>query len=139
MGRGDGVPGQAVEVLVVGAGIGGVGAAIRLLGEGVEDFVVLEKAESLGGTWRDNTYPGAACDVPSAHVLLSSTKKNRTGAEVFAGQKQKILDYVRAVAERHGLWSGLSVTASRCRMRTGTRAPGAGLCAASRACTARAC
>src|SRR2546429_259506 len=53
-------------VLVVGAGASGLGAAIRLGQAGVDDLAVLEKAGSLGGTWRDNTYPGCACDVPSA-------------------------------------------------------------------------
>jgi cation diffusion facilitator CzcD-associated flavoprotein CzcO len=54
-----------VRVLVVGAGFAGVCAAIKLRAAGVGDVVVLERATALGGTWRDNTYPGAACDVPS--------------------------------------------------------------------------
>jgi cation diffusion facilitator CzcD-associated flavoprotein CzcO len=59
------------EVLVVGAGISGVAAAIRLKREGIEDFVVLDKGSELGGTWRDNRYPGVACDVPSALFSFS--------------------------------------------------------------------
>lgn len=53
------------DVAVVGSGFSGLGAAIRLRQDGVDDIVVLERADDVGGTWRDNTYPGAACDVPS--------------------------------------------------------------------------
>lgn len=51
--------------LIVGAGFAGIGTAIRLLQEGTDDFVILERSNRVGGTWRDNTYPGAACDIPS--------------------------------------------------------------------------
>jgi cation diffusion facilitator CzcD-associated flavoprotein CzcO len=54
-----------VHVAIVGSGFGGIGTAIRLMQEGIHDFVVLERADDVGGTWRDNTYPGCACDVPS--------------------------------------------------------------------------
>src|SRR6202008_4964798 len=57
------------RVAILGAGFGGLGMAIRLLQSGERDFVVLEKANELGGTWRDNTYPGCQCDIPS--VLYS--------------------------------------------------------------------
>jgi cation diffusion facilitator CzcD-associated flavoprotein CzcO len=53
------------RVAIVGSGFSGLGMAIRLKQEGIDDFVVLERAEDLGGTWRENTYPGCACDVPS--------------------------------------------------------------------------
>jgi cation diffusion facilitator CzcD-associated flavoprotein CzcO len=53
------------DTIIVGAGFTGIGAAIKLAEAGVEDFVILERADRVGGTWRDNTYPGAACDVPS--------------------------------------------------------------------------
>jgi cation diffusion facilitator CzcD-associated flavoprotein CzcO len=53
------------DTLIVGAGFTGVGAAIKLTDAGVDDFVILERADRVGGTWRDNTYPGAACDIPS--------------------------------------------------------------------------
>src|SRR5438552_1836464 len=56
---------EHVRVAVIGSGFGGLGAAVRLRREGVTDFVVLERADSVGGTWRDNSYPGCACDVPS--------------------------------------------------------------------------
>ena len=53
------------DIAIIGAGFGGLGAAIRLKQAGFDDFVVLEQADDVGGTWRDNTYPGCACDVPS--------------------------------------------------------------------------
>jgi cyclohexanone monooxygenase len=92
---------RRVEVLVIGAGISGVGAAIRLLREGITDFLVLEKAASLGGTWRDNVYPGCACDVPSALYSYSFAQKP-DWTRAFAGQRE-ILAYVRDTAERFGV------------------------------------
>ncbi|MCV7162877.1 FAD-dependent oxidoreductase, partial [Mycobacterium stomatepiae] len=56
---------RTVTTVIIGAGLAGLGAAIRLLDAGIEDIVVLERASEVGGTWRDNTYPGVACDVPS--------------------------------------------------------------------------
>ena len=53
------------RVAIVGSGFGGLGTAIRLTREGIDDFVILERAGDVGGTWRDNTYPGCACDVES--------------------------------------------------------------------------
>ncbi|MEP7123160.1 MAG: NAD(P)/FAD-dependent oxidoreductase [Byssovorax sp.] len=90
-----------VEVLVIGAGISGVCAAIRLLRAGITDFVVLEKAASLGGTWRDNVYPGCACDVPSALYSYSFAQKH-DWSQAFAGQRE-ILEYVRDTAARFGV------------------------------------
>src|SRR5690242_21922350 len=52
------------KVVIAGAGLGGICAGIHLLRAGIEDFVILERANRAGGTWRDNTYPGCACDVP---------------------------------------------------------------------------
>jgi len=56
---------EHTSVFVVGAGFGGLGLAIRLAERGEDDFVVVDRGDEVGGTWRDNTYPGAACDVPS--------------------------------------------------------------------------
>lgn len=58
-----------IDVVIIGAGFGGLGMAIQLKKAGIESFIILEKAGSIGGTWRDNTYPGAACDVQS-HLYL---------------------------------------------------------------------
>src|SRR5690242_19830508 len=54
-----------VHTLIVGSGFSGLGLAIRLSQQGRDDYLVLERGNDVGGTWRDNTYPGAACDVPS--------------------------------------------------------------------------
>ena len=64
-----------VHVAIVGAGFGGIGAAIRLRQQGIDDVVILERASRLGGTWRDNSYPGCACDVPS-HLYSFSFAPN---------------------------------------------------------------
>ena len=53
------------KIVIIGSGFGGIGMAIALRKAGFRDFVILEKASDLGGTWRDNRYPGCACDVPS--------------------------------------------------------------------------
>lgn len=89
------------EVVVVGAGPSGIGAAIRLREAGVSDLVILEQADDFGGTWRANTYPGCACDVPSA-LYSFSFAPNPAWTRAFAGQPE-ILTYLRDVAERHGL------------------------------------
>ncbi|NYJ01753.1 cation diffusion facilitator CzcD-associated flavoprotein CzcO [Nocardioides thalensis] len=89
------------EVVIVGAGISGICAAIRLRDAGVTDIVVLEKAETYGGTWRANTYPGCACDVPS-RLYSYSFAPNTGWSRVYSGQAE-ILAYVDAVARDHGL------------------------------------
>jgi cation diffusion facilitator CzcD-associated flavoprotein CzcO len=95
------VPTSDTEVLIVGAGFSGLGAAMALLKDGQSDFVVIERAASLGGTWRDNSYPGCACDIPS--VLYSySEEQNPDWTRAFAPQAE-ILDYMHAVATRHRL------------------------------------
>ncbi|MFF4656201.1 flavin-containing monooxygenase [Streptomyces sp. NPDC001381] len=92
---------HAVEALVVGSGLSGIGAAIGLRRTGVHDLVVLEKADDLGGTWRDNTYPGCACDVPSA-LYSYSFAPNPEWTRAFAGQAE-IRSYLRDTAARYGI------------------------------------
>jgi cyclohexanone monooxygenase len=87
------------EVLVVGAGFAGIGAAIRLTEEGIDDFALLEKADTLGGTWRDNTYPGCACDVPSS-LYSYSFAPNPEWNRVFAEQPE-IQAYLERTADEH--------------------------------------
>jgi cation diffusion facilitator CzcD-associated flavoprotein CzcO len=84
---------EHVRVAVIGSGFGGLGAAVRLRREGVTDFVVLERADSVGGTWRDNSYPGCACDVPS-HLYSFSFAPNADWPRTFSGQ-----DHIRAYLE----------------------------------------
>jgi cation diffusion facilitator CzcD-associated flavoprotein CzcO len=88
-------------VLVVGAGPSGLGAAIRLSQAGVGDLAVLEKAGTLGGTWRDNTYPGCACDVPSA-LYSYSFAPNPEWTRAFARQAE-IRAYLQDTAARFGV------------------------------------
>jgi cation diffusion facilitator CzcD-associated flavoprotein CzcO len=103
------------EIAIVGAGLAGLGMAIALKQDGHEDFVVLERADDLGGTWRDNSYPGCACDIPS--ILYSYTEEqNPNWSQAFARQPE-IWRYMQDVAERHGvrehLRFGHELTAAR--------------------------
>jgi cation diffusion facilitator CzcD-associated flavoprotein CzcO len=86
---------------VVGAGFAGLAMAVRLKQAGIDDFVVLERGDDVGGTWRDNTYPGAACDVPS-HLYSFSFAPNPRWSRAFSPQGE-ILDYLRDVARRYGI------------------------------------
>ena len=92
---------QHVRVMVVGSGFGGLGAAVRLRQEGVTDFLVLERAGSVGGTWRDNSYPGCACDVPS-HLYSFSFAPNPDWPRTFSGQPE-IRAYLERIADRFQL------------------------------------
>lgn len=92
------------EVVVVGAGISGIAAAIKLREAGLtgpDDVVILEKAETYGGTWRANTYPGCACDVPS-NLYSYSFAPNSDWSRVY-GNQPEILAYIDGVARDHGL------------------------------------
>ncbi len=89
------------KVAIVGAGFSGLGMAIKLKQAGIDDFVVLERAEDLGGTWRDNTYPGCACDVPS-HLYSYSFERNPDWGRVFSPQAE-ILGYLQRCARKYGV------------------------------------
>src|SRR5690606_33213194 len=93
--------GPAPSVLVIGAGFGGIGAAIELRRNGFDEITILERAADLGGVWRENTYPGAACDVPSPLYSYSYEPKP-DWPQRYSGQAA-IHDYLREVARRHGL------------------------------------
>jgi len=86
-------------VIVVGSGFAGLGAAIRMMKDGREDFLVIERGSEVGGTWRDNTYPGAACDVPS-HLYSYSFELNPTWSRSFSPQSE-IQQYLRDVAAKY--------------------------------------
>ncbi|MFE9886363.1 flavin-containing monooxygenase [Streptomyces scopuliridis] len=92
---------EHVHVAVIGSGFGGLGAAVRLRREGMTDFVVLERAGSIGGAWRDNSYPGCACDVPS-HLYSFSFAPNPDWPRTFSGQRH-IRAYLEHVADTFGL------------------------------------
>ncbi|HUY64648.1 MAG TPA: NAD(P)/FAD-dependent oxidoreductase [Acidimicrobiales bacterium] len=87
------------RVAVVGTGFSGLGTAIALKKAGIEDFVVLERAGDLGGTWRDNSYPGCACDVPS-RLYSFSFAQNPEWSESFSSQAE-IWAYLRRCAESY--------------------------------------
>jgi cation diffusion facilitator CzcD-associated flavoprotein CzcO len=89
------------HVAIVGSGFSGLGAAVRLDEAGHRDFIVLERGSDVGGTWRDNTYPGAACDVPS-HLYSYSFALNPDWTRSFSTQAE-IEDYIRGVAQRAGV------------------------------------
>lgn len=89
------------RVLIVGAGFAGLGMALQLARRGERDFVILEQADAVGGTWRQNTYPGCECDIPSVLYSYSfAPKPDWTSSH--AGQPE-ILDYLSELTERHGL------------------------------------
>ena len=73
------------KVVIVGAGLSGIATAIRLKQEGIEDFVVLERAEDVGGTWHYNSYPGCMCDVPS-HLYSLSFAPNPGWSHTYSPQ-----------------------------------------------------
>jgi cation diffusion facilitator CzcD-associated flavoprotein CzcO len=92
---------ESLSVVIVGAGFGGIGLAIRLRRAGVRDVTVLEKASGLGGTWRDNVYPGAACDIPS-HLYSFSFERARDWSRRYPLQEE-ILAYLRDCAAKYGI------------------------------------
>ncbi|MFN7244416.1 MAG: flavin-containing monooxygenase, partial [Dietzia cercidiphylli] len=96
------------RVLIIGAGFGGLGAAYELIRDDLADVTILEKADDVGGVWRDNTYPGAACDVPSNLYSYSFHRKTDWGRRY--AEQPDILSYIRETADRYGL---------RDRVRTG--------------------
>src|SRR3712207_3351518 len=90
-----------VEVVVVGSGFAGIATAVRLRERGTTDFVVLERGDDVGGTWRDNTYPGCACDVPS-HMYSFSFAPNPDWTQAFSPQPE-IYAYLQRVARERGV------------------------------------
>lgn len=108
-------PIRHVHVAILGAGFSGLGMAIRLKQRGYDDFVVIERAADLGGTWRDNTYPGCACDIPS-HLYSFSFALNPHWSRAYSPQRE-IWDYLRQCAERfdilpHIQWNSKLLSAS---------------------------
>jgi cation diffusion facilitator CzcD-associated flavoprotein CzcO len=88
------------RVVIIGAGFGGIGMAVALKRAGIDDFVVVEKAEGIGGTWRDNTYPGICCDVPCQ--LYSFSFRPWRWSRRFPPQSE-ILGYLHALCEERGV------------------------------------
>ena len=105
---------RRVRVVVIGAGVSGLCVADRLRRMRGVDVTVLERAERVGGTWRENTYPGCCCDIPAPLYSYSFAQSGRW-SRLFAGQAE-ILDYLERFAERSGVLAdvrfGVTVSAS---------------------------
>src|SRR5690554_3562779 len=80
------------DTLIIGSGFGGIGAAIKLREQGIHNIAILERHQKPGGTWRDNQYPGAACDVPS-NLYSFSFAPNPNWSRTYSGSRE-IYDYV---------------------------------------------
>ena len=91
-----------VRIAIVGTGFAGLGLAIRLKEQGIEDFVLVERADEVGGTWQANTYPGCQCDVPS-HLYSFSFAPNPGWTRTYSRQPE-IWDYLRNIAAQHDLY-----------------------------------
>ena len=89
------------DVAIIGAGFSGICMGIKLLEAGIENFVILERAAEIGGTWRDNDYPGCACDIPS-HLYSFSFAQKADWTRLFPPQ-QEIQDYLIDCGEKYGL------------------------------------
>lgn len=98
-----GVGGPDHEVIVIGAGIGGICAGVRLKQAGIDDFVIVDRSDGPGGTWRQNVYPGVAVDIPSLTYQYSFAP-NPNWSRVFAPGAE-VLAYLESVVERYDLTS----------------------------------
>ncbi|WP_405136673.1 flavin-containing monooxygenase [Nocardia sp. NBC_01388] len=92
---------MATSVLIIGTGFGGLAMALELKRAGLEDFTILEQADEVGGVWRDNTYPGAGCDIPSPYYSYSFAP-NLEWPRRFSRQAD-ILRYIREIVDEYGL------------------------------------
>ncbi|MCV7302958.1 NAD(P)/FAD-dependent oxidoreductase [Mycobacterium barrassiae] len=93
--------GTPPRVVIIGAGFGGIAAAVALRRRGIDDVTIVERSDGVGGTWRQNTYPGAACDIQS-HLYSFSFAPNRHWTRTYAYQPE-ILAYLESVADRFDL------------------------------------
>jgi len=101
------LPAETLDVLIVGAGFSGLGMAIKLLEAGTRSFLVIEKADDIGGTWYVNQYPGCACDIPS-HLYSFSFDRNPDWSRMYSG-RDEIQQYLKSCAQRYGLWPYIRV------------------------------
>src|SRR4026207_2163840 len=90
---------REVRVAIIGAGMAGILSGVRLLEAGISDFTIYEKGDGPGGTWRENTYPGLACDVPS-HLYTYSFEPNPLWSQTFAPGPEN-QGYFERVAEKY--------------------------------------
>ena len=94
---------KEIKIIILGAGMAGILAAIKLIENGFSNIIIYEKANNLGGTWRDNTYPGLICDVPSHHYTYSF-KRNPNWSTHYSTGKE-IQEYFENVAIEYNLRS----------------------------------
>ena len=92
---------EPLDVAIIGAGFAGIGTAIRLRQKGITDFAIFERGSQVGGTWRDNTYPGAACDIPS-RLYSYSFAPNPDWSHTYSGSSE-ILDYIESMVDEFDL------------------------------------
>ncbi|AYF74223.1 NAD(P)/FAD-dependent oxidoreductase [Nocardia yunnanensis] len=92
---------KPLDVAIIGAGFAGIGAAIRLRQKGIGDFAIFERGDRVGGTWRDNTYPGAACDIPS-RLYSYSFAPNPDWSRTYSGSAE-ILGYIDSMVAEFGI------------------------------------
>ncbi|MBL4607124.1 MAG: NAD(P)/FAD-dependent oxidoreductase [Pseudomonadales bacterium] len=90
-----------LPIIIVGSGFGGIGMGIQLKKAGIDSFIIIERENEIGGTWRDNTYPGVACDVPS-YVYSFSFEPNPNWSRMFA-EGPEIQDYLLHCVDKHNL------------------------------------
>ncbi|MBB5520016.1 flavin-containing monooxygenase [Amphiplicatus metriothermophilus] len=108
-------PDSGFRIAILGAGFSGMGMAVALKRRGFDDFVIYEKADDVGGTWRENTYPGVACDVPS-HLYSFSFDINPEWTRRYSSG-QEIWDYMRRCARKHGLYEKTEFGRKAVRLR----------------------
>jgi len=92
---------EHLDVVILGAGFSGIGLGIKLLQDNKTNFAIIEQADAIGGTWRDNVYPGAGCDTES-HLYCFSFALNPSVSRVYARQPE-ILAYIKRISREHGL------------------------------------
>ncbi len=92
---------QPLDVLIIGAGFAGICAGVKLLERGISNFRIVEKSDGIGGTWHENTYPGAACDVPS-HFYSFSFELNPNWSRVYS-PRAEIQAYIEHCVDKYGL------------------------------------
>jgi cation diffusion facilitator CzcD-associated flavoprotein CzcO len=113
---------NSARIVIIGAGVAGICAAVRLQQAGFRNVTMLERSDEIGGTWRDNSYPGAACDVPS-HLYSYSFAPKPDWSRLFARQDE-IREYLEQTVDRYQLRPrirhGVEVTAAAFDQQTGT-------------------
>jgi cation diffusion facilitator CzcD-associated flavoprotein CzcO len=106
---------ESPRVVIIGAGFGGLAAAVALRRRGIDSLTIIERADGVGGTWRQNIYPGAACDIQS-HLYSFSFARNRQWSRTYAYQPE-ILAYLEKVADDFDLRRHLMLRTAVCSIR----------------------